>query len=96
MPELGTKHECLDCGAKFYDLGRPEVRCPRCGADQTKPKPDKNEPAAEVVSTPEAELDEPELEVEPPPIDEDEETLEDLPDEDEDDELLEDEILADD
>ena len=30
MPELGTKHECEECGAKFYDLGKSEVRCPKC------------------------------------------------------------------
>lgn len=34
MTDLGSKHECLDCGCKFYDLGKPEVVCPRCGADQ--------------------------------------------------------------
>ena len=30
-PELGQKHECDDCGARFYDLGRPEASCPKCG-----------------------------------------------------------------
>jgi uncharacterized protein (TIGR02300 family) len=36
MPELklGTKHECFSCGTKFYDLGKPEVLCPKCGANQ--------------------------------------------------------------
>lgn len=38
MPDvnLGTKHECFACGAKFYDLGRPGPVCPKCGADQTE------------------------------------------------------------
>lgn len=31
---LGTKHECFSCGAKFFDLCRPQAICPRCGADQ--------------------------------------------------------------
>ena len=33
MPELGAKHECHHCGAKFYDLGKPEPLCPRCGTN---------------------------------------------------------------
>lgn len=31
MADLGGKHECPDCGTKFYDLGRPQPLCPRCG-----------------------------------------------------------------
>ncbi len=36
MPELklGTKHECFSCGTKFYDLGKSEAVCPKCGANQ--------------------------------------------------------------
>jgi uncharacterized protein (TIGR02300 family) len=36
MPELklGVKRECFNCGTKFYDLGKPEAICPKCGADQ--------------------------------------------------------------
>ena len=34
MPDLGTKHECLSCGTKFYDLGRSQLVCPSCGEDQ--------------------------------------------------------------
>jgi uncharacterized protein (TIGR02300 family) len=34
MPELGTKFECFNCGVKFYDLGKPEAICPKCGANQ--------------------------------------------------------------
>jgi hypothetical protein len=33
-PPLGEKYVCFSCGAKFYDLGKPEPRCPKCGADQ--------------------------------------------------------------
>jgi len=31
-PEWGEKHLCQECGAKFYDLRRDPVVCPRCGA----------------------------------------------------------------
>jgi uncharacterized protein (TIGR02300 family) len=32
--DLGTKHVCFKCGAKFYDLKKPDPICPKCGADQ--------------------------------------------------------------
>ncbi len=31
MPELGRKHNCGNCGTKFYDFGKPEPVCPKCG-----------------------------------------------------------------
>lgn len=31
-PELGMKRQCLSCGAKFYDLHRDPILCPKCGA----------------------------------------------------------------
>ena len=31
---LGSKHECYNCGTRFYDLGKPESICPKCGANQ--------------------------------------------------------------
>lgn len=36
MPELklGTKFDCYNCGTKFYDLGKSEPICPKCGANQ--------------------------------------------------------------
>ncbi len=30
-PELGTKRLCAHCGAKFYDLSRDPIVCPKCG-----------------------------------------------------------------
>ena len=30
-PELGTKRQCMNCGAKFYDLSRDPATCPSCG-----------------------------------------------------------------
>lgn len=59
-PELGTKRICAACGAKFYDLNRDPIICPKCGV------------VFEVAGTPvpapkpkkESEKDETELEVE--------------------------------
>jgi uncharacterized protein (TIGR02300 family) len=36
MPELklGNKFECFSCATKFYDLGKSEAICPKCGANQ--------------------------------------------------------------
>ena len=30
-PELGVKRVCGSCGAKFYDLNRDPILCPKCG-----------------------------------------------------------------
>ena len=30
---LGHKWVCFECQSKFYDLNKPDPRCPRCGAD---------------------------------------------------------------
>jgi uncharacterized protein (TIGR02300 family) len=31
-PELGTKRLCAHCSAKFYDLHKDPIVCPKCGA----------------------------------------------------------------
>lgn len=36
MADLGQKHECSECGAKFYDLGKADTVCPRCGTPVTE------------------------------------------------------------
>ena len=28
--ELGTKRLCASCGAKFYDLNKDPIHCPKC------------------------------------------------------------------
>jgi hypothetical protein len=33
-PGLGAKWACFSCGAKFYDLNRPDPICPKCQTDQ--------------------------------------------------------------
>lgn len=32
--DLGNKHVCFKCAAKFYDLKKPDPICPKCGTDQ--------------------------------------------------------------
>jgi uncharacterized protein (TIGR02300 family) len=29
-PELGLKRQCANCGAKFYDLNKDPIVCPKC------------------------------------------------------------------
>jgi len=29
--DLGEKHECEDCGTKYYDFGKSNAQCPACG-----------------------------------------------------------------
>lgn len=31
-PEWGVKRVCQSCAAKFYDLGRSPITCPKCAA----------------------------------------------------------------
>lgn len=40
MPDLGKKFACYSCGTKFYNLGKPEAICPKCGANQKNAKSD--------------------------------------------------------
>jgi uncharacterized protein (TIGR02300 family) len=30
-PELGAKRQCQHCGAKFFDLNKDPIVCPKCG-----------------------------------------------------------------
>ena len=39
MPDLGQKHDCFKCGAKFYDLRKTPVLCPKCHTDQKEAPP---------------------------------------------------------
>ncbi len=44
MPDLGKKFECYNCRTKFYNLGKPEPICPKCGANQKNAKSDEAPP----------------------------------------------------
>jgi uncharacterized protein (TIGR02300 family) len=52
-PELGTKRLCASCSAKFYDLNKTPILCPKCGTPfevapvTTRPRPDQARPARE-------------------------------------------------
>lgn len=41
LSRFGTKHVCMACACKFYDLNRPEAVCPKCGSNQADLKPPK-------------------------------------------------------
>ena len=32
----GTKRTCQSCGARFYDLNKSPIRCPKCGRDHDR------------------------------------------------------------
>jgi uncharacterized protein (TIGR02300 family) len=36
-PGLGSKRQCQNCGAKFFDLNRDPILCPKCGANFQPP-----------------------------------------------------------
>jgi uncharacterized protein (TIGR02300 family) len=77
MPELklGTKHTCYNCSTKFYDLGKNETICPKCGADQ------KNASQAESPAASQASRRRRKAEVvKPVEVEEEEEVIEVAPD----------------
>ena len=45
-PELGTKRLCANCSARYYDLNKTPITCPKCGTPfevvpvTTRPRPD--------------------------------------------------------
>jgi len=84
--DLGTKYTCFKCGAKFYDLKKPEPICPKCGADQRESpalRPEKSERKRGRAVGEEPALEEEGLEEEPAA--EEEEEAEELPEDDDDD-----------
>ena len=62
-PDLGTKRQCLSCGAKYYDLGKDPATCPRCGAIFQAPAllRARSEPKQADEEDTETELDVPEM-----------------------------------
>ena len=71
-PELGNRHQCKRCGARFFDLNKSPITCPRCGtifqaashsrAAHGAPAADEDDseagPVAELVSLEEADAGE--------------------------------------
>jgi uncharacterized protein (TIGR02300 family) len=62
-PELGFKRQCMSCGAKFYDLNRDPIVCPKCGTVFQAVAPTRvSPPAAAAAPRPQRVEEEPELE----------------------------------
>lgn len=57
-PELGTKRLCPSCGAKYYDLNREPITCPKCGTIFEAVMTSRAAKAAKVAETPEEDEDE--------------------------------------
>jgi hypothetical protein len=49
MSKFGKKFTCWSCGTKFYDMNRPNPKCPKCGADPAD-DPKKDLPVATPAS----------------------------------------------
>ena len=47
--ELGTKHVCVSCAARFYDLGKQPAVCPKCGTEQPPEQPRLRRPGGNVA-----------------------------------------------
>jgi uncharacterized protein (TIGR02300 family) len=62
-PELGTKRICGACGAKFYDLSKDPIVCPKCGTvfevvvpvSRARPEPARAAAPVAAVKEPETE-----------------------------------------
>ena len=56
--ELGTKRQCQNCGAKFFDLNKDPIVCPKCGtifqgaarAQRAAPKDEEEEDEDDVAA----------------------------------------------
>jgi len=55
-PELGTKRQCQNCGAKFFDLSRDPILCPKCGATFQPPALSRSAARAAAANDEEADL----------------------------------------
>ena len=64
-PELGVKRQCMNCGAKFYDLNRDPIACPKCAPAFQAPTPPR---VAAPVAARQREEEEPEAEAAGPEL----------------------------
>ncbi|MDE1906137.1 MAG: FYDLN acid domain-containing protein [Rhodospirillales bacterium] len=90
-PELGEKHTCVSCGARFFDLGKQPVLCPKCGTEQpfeqprlkrTAPLPEEQKKVVKPA------LDPDDVDVEVPDDSDDDDILEDADDLDDDTDVI--------
>ena len=95
-PELGTKRVCVACGTRFYDLTHVPAVCPKCSTEQPIEQPrgrrpvGGNVPEVKRPAKPVPGIEEPDVEIETPEEDEDEDVLEDASDLEDDDAIGED------
>jgi uncharacterized protein (TIGR02300 family) len=61
-PELGMKRQCQNCGAKFFDLNRDPILCPKCGTTFQATAATRAAPRAAVVDD-DAETENPNVEL---------------------------------
>jgi hypothetical protein len=91
-PELGEKHTCVSCGARFFDLGKEPAVCPKCGTEQPAEQPRLKraaplpEDAKKIVKP--AAIDGDDVDVEVPDDADDEDLLQDADDLDDDDAVI--------
>jgi uncharacterized protein (TIGR02300 family) len=57
-PELGSKRQCQNCGAKFFDLNKDPILCPKCGTTFQPPAMSRAAARAAAVEDEESELPE--------------------------------------
>jgi uncharacterized protein (TIGR02300 family) len=57
-PELGSKRQCQNCGAKFFDLNKDPILCPKCGSTFQPPALSRSAARAAVADEEETELPE--------------------------------------
>jgi uncharacterized protein (TIGR02300 family) len=65
-PELGTKRQCQNCGAKFFDLAKDPIVCPKCGTVyEVASMPARSSARGKAVEEEEPEVETPEAELVP-------------------------------
>jgi uncharacterized protein (TIGR02300 family) len=65
-PELGTKRQCQNCGAKFFDLAKNPIVCPKCGTVyQVATMPARSSARGKAAEEEEPEVEAPEAELVP-------------------------------
>lgn len=91
--DLGEKLTCSGCEARYYDLNKTPALCPKCGAENARPKVFKTKKAAAAAAAAaKAAEDVPA----PKKVADDGDGIEDVEDDDEDDDILSDDDDLDD
>lgn len=85
-PELGTKRLCANCSARYYDLNKTPITCPKCGtpfeavATTTRSRVEQRAVVSQREVEPEEARSETELEVETEDVETDETAKDDSED----------------